>query len=390
MSSVKAPPEGRTDNRGVQLQGAAHLVLSSGVTPLHPQEAVFEAMLVGWTSQQRSRCLSSDTIGDRLRLIRRFAAFTNEFPWHWTASDVEDWTVSLGSGLRPASHSTVRTYQQGLAMFMGYLCDARYGWAIECENRFGTHPVQICHEWNTVSHLADYEGRPGNRPFSRPELQRFFDYADDQVGWARELGRKGWIAAFRDATLFKVAYAWGLRRQEVARLDLVDFGPNAAAPELGGYGMLCVRWGKATKGGPPRRRNVCTVMPWAAAALEEYVAEIRPLYGLPKQPALWPTERGGRVSTDYVNHRFAAYRADLDLPGELGPHCLRHSYVTHLIEDGFDPLFVQQQVGHLWASTTALYTGVSNDYKNRMIRSALERAFSGPEESHPDNGGKHP
>lgn len=33
-----------------------------------------------------------------------------------------------------------------------------------------------------------------------------------------------------------------------------------------------------------------------------------------------------------------------------------HSYVTHLIEDGFDPLFVQQQVGHRWGSTTALYT----------------------------------
>jgi integrase len=37
-------------------------------------------------------------------------------------------------------------------------------------------------------------------------------------------------------------------------------------------------------------------------------------------------------------------------------HSLRHSYITHLIEDGYDPLFVQQQVGHSYASTTALYT----------------------------------
>jgi len=36
-------------------------------------------------------------------------------------------------------------------------------------------------------------------------------------------------------------------------------------------------------------------------------------------------------------------------------HSLRHSYITHLIEDGYDPLFVQQ-VGHCYASTTALYT----------------------------------
>jgi len=53
----------------------------------------------------------------------------------------------------------------------------------------------------------------------------------------------------------------------------------------------------------------------------------------------------------------------------------RHSYVSHLIEDGVDPLFVQQQVGHSWASTTAIYTTVGADAKNQMLRSALARAF---------------
>jgi integrase/recombinase XerC len=57
------------------------------------------------------------------------------------------------------------------------------------------------------------------------------------------------------------------------------------------------------------------------------------------------------------------------------PHCLRHSYVSHLIEDGVDPLFVQQQVGHSWASTTATYTTVGADARNRMLRSALARVF---------------
>jgi site-specific recombinase XerD len=52
--------------------------------------------------------------------------------------------------------------------------------------------------------------------------------------------------------------------------------------------------------------------------------------------------------------------------------CLRHSYVTHLIEAGYDPLFVQQQVGHEYASTLALYTSVSSDYKTTMVRRALE------------------
>jgi integrase/recombinase XerC len=355
--------------------GSARLVVAAGAVPLHPEPRTFEAMLEGWRAQQLARGLAVSTIGDRVRLVRRFATFTNEWPWAWTPSDVEEWTVELRSRSRPVAHSTIRLYQQSLALFMTFLIDTRYGWSDLCVERFGTHPVQVCHEWNTLAHTAEYEGRPGNRPLSRGELQALFDHADEQTARARRLGRKGWLAAFRDATLFKTLYGWGLRRQEGARLEVIDFGANPAAPELGNFGMLSVRYGKAARGSPPRRRNVCTVMAWAAEALEEWVADIRPTYGAERLGSLWPTERGGRISLHYVNMRFAAYRDELGLPGELGPHCLRHAYVTHLIEDGFDPLFVQQQVGHAWASTTALYTGVSSDYKNRMVRAALERAF---------------
>lgn len=54
------------------------------------------------------------------------------------------------------------------------------------------------------------------------------------------------------------------------------------------------------------------------------------------------------------------------------------SYVTHLIEAGYDPLFVQQQAGHEQSSTTALYTQVSSDYRQktlqRMITQRLQTA----------------
>ncbi len=70
------------------------------------------------------------------------------------------------------------------------------------------------------------------------------------------------------------------------------------------------------------------------------------------------------------------------LQRELGPHCLRHSYATQLIEEGWDALFVQRQLGHAWASTTAIYTGVSGEYQNRMLRDVLDRRLAGttPEE----------
>ncbi len=134
-----------------------------------------------------------------------------------------------------------------------------------------------------------------------------------------------------------------------------------------------MRWGKASKGSPPRRRTVLTVMPWAPTVLDEYVRQVRPQYGTAMGSVMWPTERGGRISADHVSRRFAEYRDELGLPAELHPHCLRHSYVTHLVEDGLDPLFVQQQVGHAWGATTAFYTGVSGDFKNQALRAALDR-----------------
>jgi integrase/recombinase XerC len=356
------------------LPGTAVLSLVGGVSLLHPQDQVFAAMLDGWGRQQQSRFLAASTIVGRRQLVERFARWTNEYPWQWRPVDLEEWTAAAVSE-RKVAHSTVRGEQVTLSLFCEYVCDSRYGWAAECESRFGSFPVQICHEWNTVQHRSEFEGRPGNRPLTRVELQALFDHADARVESVRARGRKGWLAAFRDATLLKVAYGWGLRRRELTMLETVDFGRNPKAPEFGNAGVLSVRWGKAKSGGPPRRRSVLSVFPWAVEVVEEWVTEVRPLYAA-SLPVLWPTERQSRMGMVYVNKVFARYRDELGLPGELGPHCLRHSYVTHLIEDGWDPLFVQQQVGHAWASTTAIYTGVSSDYKNVVLRRALDERFN--------------
>jgi integrase/recombinase XerD len=64
-------------------------------------------------------------------------------------------------------------------------------------------------------------------------------------------------------------------------------------------------------------------------------------------------------------------------------HCLRHSYVTHLIEAGYDPTFVQTQVGHSYASTTGLYTSVSADFKQKTVQRMIARRIS-PKEGEPD------
>ena len=352
--------------------GSAALVLVEGAAPLRPEPALFTAMLEGWRLQQQARLLSEPLIAGRERLVRRFQEFAGAWPWQWTPVQVEEWIASGGW-----AHSTVRSYQGAPAGFLDYVCDERYGWVAECVQRVGARPVQVCHEWNRAVHVSDYEGRPERRPLTRAELQAFFDAADDRAERAGASGRKGWLAAFRDATLFKVVSGWGLRRREAVMLDLVDFTRNPAAPELGALGVCQVRYGKAMRGSAPRRRAVATVMPWAAEALAEYLAQIRPRYGQAGPGAVWLTERGGRISLRQVDDRFAEVRRAAGLPDDLSVHCLRHSYLSHLIEDGVDPLFVQQQVGHSWASTTAVYTTVGADARNRMLRSALSRVFEG-------------
>ncbi|MGH3304099.1 MAG: tyrosine-type recombinase/integrase, partial [Streptosporangiaceae bacterium] len=297
------------------------------------------------------RRLGGSLIETRERTVRRFQEFAEGWPWSWRPDQLERWVAEGGW-----AHSTVRGYQGAVASFCGYVTDPRYGWVTECEQRFGARPSQICHEDNAAVHVADYEGRPERRPLSRLECQSLFDAADDRAQRLAGSGRKGWLTAFRDATLFKVTYGWGLRCREVTMLDLADFTANPAAEQLGGLGVCHVRFGKAMRGSPPRRRAVASVMPWAVEALAEYLAEVRPRFEGAEPAAVWPTERGGRISARSVDDRFALYRSAVGLPAELSVHCLRHSYVSHLIEDGVDPLFVQQQVGHSRASTTAIYT----------------------------------
>jgi hypothetical protein len=167
----------------------------------------------------------------------------------------------------------------------------------------------------------------------------------------------------------------GLRRTEASRLDVADWGRNPAAPEFGRHGMLHVRYGKAKRGQPPRRRNVASVRGWAVEAVADYVENIRPKFGCDGHPALWVTERGGRVRPPEINARFEAYREALGLPAALVVHCLRHAYVTHLTQDGVDRRFIQVQVGHECDSSTAIYTHVSDDYMNTMLRKALGPAL---------------
>lgn len=361
----------------MEVPGAVPLSLAAGVVHLDEAAAVFDAMVTGWSRQQKSRLLGEATVGARTALVRRFATFVGTFPWQWTAGDVEDFTMSLMSGEGRLAPSTIRWHHVSLRLFCDYLLDGRYDWVGQCETRFGEIPSQVCHDFNTAAHLVEYEGRPERRPFSYDELQTLFDYLDHRVDRIARSGRKGALAALRDAQMIKTAYAFGLRRRELCFLDVADLRPNAAMPQWGSYAALHVRYGKSSRGSAPRRRTVLAVpeFDWVIHGMRQWVEEARPLLSPGQRGELWLTERRQRVALKTVDRRFSFLRQGAGLPAELTLHCLRHSYVTHLIEFGYPERFVTEQVGHSYASTTAIYTSVSNDFKTKTLQSALDRVY---------------
>ncbi len=356
-------------------KGSAPHLLPSGVGHLDPQSAVFDAMLDGWHIQMQSRGLKTSTITGRLVLIRRFAAFTNEYPWTWTPEDLEAFSATLRSGAGGIAVSTLRTYQNEIRLFHEYLLDPRYQWGREVRRRFDADLQQIVHEWNSVAHSSEYEGDPRRRALTVDEVQELFDAADDLVEQAARSKRKGRLAALRTSALLKTTYAYGLRRRECAMLDMADLRRNPKAPQFGRFGGLQVRWGKSSRGGPPKRRTVLLVpeMDWIVGCLTHWIDEVRPLLGPERHPAVWLTERGNRLHVIKMDEAFEGVSRHAGLPVELTLHGLRHSYVTHLLEFGYPELFVQKQVGHAYASTTSIYSHVSDEFRTSLIQRSLDR-----------------
>ena len=334
-------------------------------------------MLEAWARQQSSRALKSTTIVGNLRVLRRFQDFSGLYPWEWTPLEVEAFSSDLLSGPAARALSTVRGYHVAIRGFCAYVASPEYPWLVECDKRFGAVPIQICNPENTISHLAAFEGRESRRGFTFDELETLFGAATERVERLRRTGKKGWLPAWRDLVMLGTAYAFGLRRQELVGLDLTDLRTSPAKPEWGQYGALHVRFGKSSAGGPTRRRTVLAVPEFSThiEALRQWVEEVRPALAQGSTMSLWPSERRGRLSARGFESAFHSIRDETDLAQDLTLHSLRHSYVSHLHEFGYAYRFVQDQVGHRYGSSTAIYTSVGDDYRHAVVRKALKDYF---------------
>jgi len=174
-------------------------------------------------------------------------------------------------------------------------------------------------------------------------------------------------AGLRARALLELLYSCGLRVSEALNLDLEDVSLDESSVRVIG------------KGDRERRLPVGDV---AVAALDRYVAEIRPqLLARSKAPVtnrrggpLFVTDRGQRLG------RMAAWRlirrAALvgGVTGHVTPHTLRHSFATHLLEGGADLRVVQELLGHASITTTQLYTHLTGERIRQVYARSHPRA----------------
>lgn len=159
----------------------------------------------------------------------------------------------------------------------------------------------------------------------------------------------GAARALRDRALIELAYAAGLRVSELAAAELDALDLRRAEIRVVGKG------GKERIGllGRP-----------AVAALAAYLEHGRPVLAARRREgdgsaALFLNASGGPLGVRGIRYRLDRLRRRAGLPDGIGPHTLRHSFATHLLDGGADLRVVQELLGHANLATTQVYTHVS-------------------------------
>jgi site-specific recombinase XerD len=178
----------------------------------------------------------------------------------------------------------------------------------------------------------------------------------------------------RDRAILELLYAAGLRVSEATGLRLDDLALASRSLTVFGKG---------------RRQRLALVGEPAVAAIERYLAEVRPRWVRGADvPEVFLTARGAHMTRQAVWYRLRAYGLALGIAHKLTPHVLRHSFATHLLEGGADLRIVQEMLGHADIGTTEIYTHVSRRRLHELVNARHPRGDARPEGSaHPGSSG---
>jgi integrase/recombinase XerC len=171
----------------------------------------------------------------------------------------------------------------------------------------------------------------------------------------------------RDRAILETLYSTGIRVSEVVGIDRGSLDDSSEAILIRGKG---------------RRERMVPLGSHALAAIRHYVAmhngELAAA-GLTAEDddPLFVNKHGGRLSSRSVRRKVTKYLEQVGLDPEISPHTIRHSFATHLLDNGADLRSVQELLGHQSLSSTQVYTHVSA----RRSRGAYDKAHPRAEAS---------
>ncbi|MFF4129539.1 tyrosine recombinase XerC [Microbispora rosea] len=164
----------------------------------------------------------------------------------------------------------------------------------------------------------------------------------------------------RDRAMLELLYATGMRVGELCGLDVDDVDRDRRTVRVLGKGR--------------KERTVPFGLP-ALHALDAWCVRGRPLWIREGSgTALFLGVRGGRIDQGTVRRVVHAHLAQVEGTPDMGPHGLRHTAATHLLEGGADLRSVQEMLGHASLATTQIYTHVSIERLRAAYRQAHPRA----------------
>jgi integrase/recombinase XerC len=161
------------------------------------------------------------------------------------------------------------------------------------------------------------------------------------------------LVGVRDHCLFHLFYACGLRLGEVATLRIHDFDMASNLVRVIGKGD---------------KERIVPFYDTFKEELIEYIKDVRPSWIKIDHDVLFVNQRGQPLSSRSIQNIIEKMGEKARLPFQLHPHILRHTYATHLLENGADLLSVSRLLGHEHLSTTQIYTHVSLEYLKTQYR----------------------
>ena len=283
---------------------------------------------------------------------------------------------------RKYSPATVHSYQLDIARFYDYLHqvnrrDDRVELAtirdfLMSQRQAGVGKRSLKRRIAGLRHYYEYlrdQGHVTSNPFkliSSPKAGTKLPQVlfIEQIEWIIKACReRSDQLALRDVTLLELLYTSGLRVSEITALTLQDI-------DLKGRMMRIL--GKGNK------QRLVPISQATQASLSEYLSQLRPKL-FEKNPDeaksfLFLSQIGAPLTTRGVQYILHSIEKKTHIYLDLHPHKLRHSFATHLLENGADLRTIQELLGHASIATTQVYTHVSAEAMQKAYQSAHPRA----------------